>query len=42
VSAADRQIPDDIRVVLGDLITEPGRWLADIGMDNGTSSPHTW
>ncbi len=35
MSAADQQIPDDTRVVLEDLITDTGRWLADIGLDNG-------
>jgi hypothetical protein len=36
MSAADQQIPDDTRVVLEELITETGRWLANIGMDSGT------
>jgi hypothetical protein len=35
-SAADQRIPDDTRVVSEELITEPRRRLANIGMDKGT------
>ena len=42
VSAADQQVRDDTRVVLEDLITEPGvDWPISVGWATAPSSPHT-